>query len=239
MTGDRGTLLLVEDEPGLVRTLGDRLTAEGYRVATAGDGPTGLERALAGGTDIIVLDVMLPGLDGFEVLRRLRERGVATPVVMLTARDAVEEKVVALKLGADDYLAKPFRPIELLARLEAVLRRVRGAALATHEREVPFGPWVLDFHQEALRRGTEPVELTRTEYELLAYLVRRRGHPVSRVELLREVWRYAPTAVSRTVDQHVAQLRRRLGAAGGRHIVTVHGRGYLFRSVGEDTGPHS
>lgn len=223
----RGTVLLIEDAPGLLRTLGDRLSAERWTVQVAVDGRQGLDLACQGGADIIVLDGMLPELDGVEVLRQLRERGVGTPVIMLTARAEVEDKVAALQVGADDYLTKPFRPVELLARMDAVLRRVRGAPLIEAERRVRFGQWTLDLEREELWSGAEPTPLSRTEYELLAYLVRRRGHPVPRAELLREVWRYAPTTATRTVDQHVAQLRRKLG--GDRHIVTVHGQGYRFR----------
>ena len=230
MSDSRGRLLLVEDEPGLLRTLGDRLRAEGYIVEVAPDGFQGLDRALAGAADIVVLDVMLPGIDGFEILRRLREAGSRIPVVMLTARGAVDDKVTALSAGADDYLAKPFQPVELLARLDAVLRRVRGAALAPHERLVAFGRWVLDFEGEALRHDGQPVPLSTTEYDLLAYLIRHRGRALTREELLREVWRYAPTAVTRTVDQHIAQLRRKLADGSPlRPIATIHGRGYRFR----------
>jgi len=227
----RGSVLLIEDDPGLVRTISDRLRAEGYEVRSEVDGDRGLESARAGGSDLILLDVMLPGRDGFDVLRAIRGQGIPTPVIMLTARGQVEEKVVALKLGADDYVTKPFRPIELLARMESVLRRVRGRAPAPHEQVVGFGPWALDLEREELRREGVVVSLSRTEYELLAYLIRSRGRPVSREELLREVWRYAPTTASRTVDQHVAQLRRKLEAGeGSRRILTVHGRGYQFRA---------
>ena len=222
-------MLLVEDEPGLVRTLTDRLTAEGYGLRSTGDGRQATELIEAGGFDLVLLDVMLPGADGFRVLRSVRERGLTTPVIMLTARGQVEEKVMALQAGADDYLTKPFRHTELLARMEAVLRRSRGAALTSGEQLVRFGEWTLDLEREELRGRDGIVRLSRTEYELLAHLVRRRGQPVARTELLREVWRYAPDTSSRTVDQHIAQLRRKLEGAA-RHVVTVHGRGYAFRT---------
>jgi len=222
-------VLLVEDEPGLVRTLTDRLTAEGYGVRATGDGLRATTLITNGGFDLIILDVMLPGLDGFQVLERIREAGVTTPVVMLTARGLVDEKVTALKRGADDYITKPFRPAELLARMEAVLRRARGAALNPGERIVTFGSWRIDFEREELSGPGGPVSLSRTEFDLLAHLVRRRGEPVPRTELLREVWRYAPDTASRTVDQHIAQLRRKL-EGGASHVVTVHGRGYSFRT---------
>lgn len=223
-------MLLVEDEPGLVRTLTDRLNAEGYEVRATGDGRQAIAAVEAGGADLILLDVMLPGPDGFAVLREVRSRGIRTPVIMLTARGEVGEKVTALKLGADDYITKPFRPVELMARIEAVLRRSRGAALAPDEQVVRFGAWTLDLAREELRGSDGMVRLSRTEYDLLAHLVRHRGQPVPRTELLREVWRYAPETSSRTVDQHVAQLRRKLDQAA-RHIVTVHGRGYQFRTT--------
>jgi DNA-binding response OmpR family regulator len=146
---------------------------------------------------------------------------------MLSARGEAGDGV---KLGADDYITKPFRPVELMARIEAVLRRSRGAALAPGEQKVTFGEWTLDLEREELRGSDGVVRLSRTEYDLLAHLVRHRGQPVPRTELLREVWRYAPETSSRTVDQHVAQLRRKLDQAA-RYIVTVHGRGYQFRTT--------
>jgi DNA-binding response OmpR family regulator len=222
-------VLLVEDEPGLVRTLTDRLTVEGYGLRATGDGRQATELIVGRGFDLVLLDVMLPGADGFSVLREIRKRGVTTPVIMLTARGQVEEKVMALQAGADDYLTKPFRHTELLARMEAVLRRSRGAALTPGEEMVRFGDWTLDLEREELRGHDGVVRLSRTEYELLAHLVRRRGQPVARKELLKEVWRYAPDTSSRTVDQHIAQLRRKLDGAA-RHVVTVHGRGYAFRT---------
>ena len=227
----KGSVLLVEDEPGLVRTLTDRLSAEGYAVRATSDGRRAITFMEAGDFDLVLLDVMLPGADGFQVLRAVRERGLTTPVIMLTARGQVEEKVMALQAGADDYLTKPFRHTELMARMEAVLRRSRGAALTSREQVVRFGDWTLDLEREELRGSDGIVRLSRTEYELLAHLVRRRGQPVARKELLKEVWRYAPDTSSRTVDQHVAQLRRKLDDAA-KHVVTVHGRGYAFRLTG-------
>lgn len=234
MTQPKATILLVEDEPGLVRTLGDRLTAEGYSVIAVSDGAAALADGLAESVDAILLDVMLPGRDGFAVLAELRQRGVTKPVIMVTARDPVEEKIAALRRGADDYVTKPFRTGELLARIEAVIRRARGGALTPDERIVRFGPWVLDLHEGVLEGPAGRAALSNTELELLAFLVINRGRAVSREELLREVWRYAPNAATRTVDQHVAQLRRKLTSVPGseRWIVTVHGRGYLFRGGG-------
>lgn len=224
------TILIVEDEPGLALTLSDRLRAEGYAVRIARDGDEAVDAGTAAGVDAILLDIMLPGRDGFAVLATLRERGVKAPVIMLTARDPMDDKVAALRGGADDYVTKPFRAPELLARLEAVLRRARGTPLLADERLVRFGPWTMDLWEERAL-GPVPLELSPTESALLAYLIRQRGTTVPRHELLREVWRYAPTTTTRTVDQHVAQLRRKLEAVpgAGRHIVTVHGQGYAFR----------
>jgi two-component system alkaline phosphatase synthesis response regulator PhoP len=231
VTAPRGSVLLVEDDPGLVRTLGDRLRADGWAVTVAGDGDRALAAARSGAHDLILLDLMLPVRDGVDVLHTLRADGITTPVIVLSARGAVADRVQVLTLGADDYLPKPFRADELRARIDAVLRRVRGAALSPHERVIRFGEWELDLEREELRRSGAVEDLSRTEYELLAYLIRRRGRPVTRNELLREVWRYAPTVASRTVDQHVAQVRRKLDPAEpSRYILAVRGRGYTFRA---------
>lgn len=232
MSGPGATVLLIEDEPGLIRTLTDRLSAEGYGVHHAATGAAGVQAGLTGAADVILLDVMLPDRDGFEVLAELRQRGVVTPVIMVTARDPVEDKVAALRGGADDYLTKPFRVVELLARIEAVLRRSRQTALAPEERVIRFGPWSADLWGGLVTGPAGPLELSQTEFQLLAHLLRRRGHPVSRDELLREVWRYSPDIATRTVDQHVAQLRRKLGVVPGseRQIQTLRGRGYLLRT---------
>jgi two-component system alkaline phosphatase synthesis response regulator PhoP len=229
-----GRLLLVEDEPGLQLTLTDRLVAEGYAVETAGDGETGLARALAGGFDLIVLDVMLPKRDGFDVCRTLRSRGVATPVLMLTARGQVVDRVVGLKLGADDYLTKPFESAELLARIEALLRRA-GQAAAPHATAAGtaryvFDDVVVDVRRAEVTRAGVPVDLSAREFQLLRYFLEHRGATLSRDELLHEVWGYEHTPSTRTVDVHVAWLRQKLEANPKvpQIIQTVHGLGYKF-----------
>jgi two-component system alkaline phosphatase synthesis response regulator PhoP len=220
-------LLLVEDEPSLVLTLTDRLVAEGYRVETAGDGDTAFARASSEAFDLVLLDVQLPGRNGFDVCRDLRQRGVPVPILMLTARGQVVDRVVGLKLGADDYLTKPFEMIELLARIEALLRRARPAEAAGPGVYV-FGDVRLDVRRAEVTKGGAPVALSALELKLLRYLVEHRGTVIPRDELLDRVWGYDATAQSRTVDVHIASLRQKVEANPARpeHIVTVHRLGY-------------
>jgi two-component system alkaline phosphatase synthesis response regulator PhoP len=222
-------ILLIEDEPGLVLTLTDRLTSEGYHVETAGDGTTGLARATSEPFDLIMLDVMLPGKNGFDVCRDLRQQNIDTPILMLTARGQVVDKVVGLKLGADDYLTKPFEMIELLARLEALLRRAPAASTAPPE-AYHFGDVQIDFRRAEVLRNGQPVDLSAKEFQLLRYFVTHRGAALSRDELLDEVWDYDTLPATRTVDVHVAWLRQKLEAnpRHPQHILTVHGLGYKF-----------
>lgn len=222
-------ILLVEDEPSLVMTLGDRLESEGYAVETAEDGDTGYARALEGDFDLLVLDVMLPGKNGFDICRDLRQQKVETPVLMLTARGEVVDKVVGLKLGADDYLAKPFEMMELLARVEALLRRSR-TPLSPDAGSFVFADVRVDFRRGEVLRGGKPVEISALEYKLLQYFIEHRGKVLSRDELLNKVWGYDAMPYTRTVDVHVAALRQKVEPEPGRpqYIVTVHGRGYKF-----------
>jgi two-component system alkaline phosphatase synthesis response regulator PhoP len=222
-------ILLVEDEAGLQLTLSDLLAAEGYEVDAAGDGPSGLAKALQGGFDLIILDVMLPGKSGFDVCKELRQRGVDVAILMLTARTQVVDRVVGLKLGADDYLAKPFDPSELLARAEALLRRVRKQAPQSVMR-YEFDGVEVDFERGEVIRNGSPVSLAAKELQLLRYLVERRGTVVTRDELLTNVWEYQPSITSRTVDVHVAWLRQKLedNPQSPRHFHTVRGVGYRF-----------
>jgi two-component system alkaline phosphatase synthesis response regulator PhoP len=222
-------ILLIEDEPGLVLTLTDRLTSEGYHIEAATDGPTGLARAISKPFDLILLDVMLPGKNGFDVCRDLRQQHIATPILMLTARGQVVDKVVGLKLGADDYLTKPFEMIELLARLEALLRRA-PAATAPSPDAYQFGNVQVDFRRAEVTRKSEPVDLSAKEFQLLRYFVLHRGAALSRDELLNEVWDYDVLPATRTVDVHVAWLRQKLetNPRHPQHILTVHGLGYKF-----------
>jgi two-component system alkaline phosphatase synthesis response regulator PhoP len=222
-------VLLVEDEPGLVVTLSDLLSGEGYAVDTASDGPTGLKRALAEPFDLVILDVMLPGKNGFEVCRELRQHGKDVAVLMLTAKSQLTDRVVGLKLGADDYVTKPFEPPELLARVEALLRRVTKEKLTPVAR-FQFGAVDIDFEKGVVRKGDAAVNLAGKEMELLRYLIDHRGKVVARDELLEAVWQYQPGVSSRTIDVHVAWLRQKLeeNPATPRHIHTVRGVGYRF-----------
>jgi two-component system alkaline phosphatase synthesis response regulator PhoP len=222
-------ILLVEDELGLVMTLSDRLTSEGYTVESANDGETGLARATNETFDLIILDVMLPRRGGFDVCRDLRQRGVGTPIIMLTARGQVTDKVVGLKIGADDYVTKPFEMMELLARVEAQLRRATvGATLSTEVYQ--FGDVRVDFRRAEVYRGQDAVELSAKEFRLLRYLIEHRGAALTRDELLNQVWGYETGVSTRTVDVHVAWLRQKL-EPNQRHpqfILTIHGLGYKF-----------
>ena len=223
-------VLLIEDEPGLVRTLTDRLEAEGYVVAHAADGDTGFARASEEAFDVLLLDVMLPGRDGFAVCRDLRARGVTTPILMLTARGQLTDKVVGLKLGADDYLTKPFQMPELLARLEALLRR-SGERMDAAPDRFRFGDVAVDFDRAEVARNGEHIDLSAKEFRLLRHFVEHRGRLVTRDEALTEVWGYDDaTPTTRTVDVHVAWLRQKLepNPRHPRYFVTIHGLGYKF-----------
>jgi two-component system alkaline phosphatase synthesis response regulator PhoP len=222
-------LLLVEDEPGLQLALSDRLVAEGYRVETAGDGHVAVERATTEPFDAIILDVMLPGRDGFDVAKTVRQQGVHTPILMLTARGQVVDRVVGLKLGADDYLTKPFETIELLARIEALLRRAPTIGGSSVER-YQFGVVLLDARKAEVTKDGALVELSAKEFHLLRYFIEHRGATISREELLQEVWGYQATPSTRTVDVHVAWLRQKLepNPRVPQYILTVHGLGYKF-----------
>ena len=221
-------ILLIEDEPGIVLTLTDRLTGEGYSVESATDGESGLERATSEPFDLLLLDLMLPRMGGFDVCRELRKRGIETPVIMLTARGQVVDKVVGLKLGADDYVTKPFDMSELLARIEAHLRRT---PVAPHPAEgFLFGDVRVDFRKAEATREGQPIELSAREFQLLRYFLEHRGATLTREELLNEVWGYNSMPSTRTVDVHVAWLRQKI-EPNPRHpqfILTVHGMGYKF-----------
>ncbi|MDQ1524725.1 MAG: two-component system, OmpR family, alkaline phosphatase synthesis response regulator PhoP [Pyrinomonadaceae bacterium] len=232
-----GRILLVVDEPGLLMTLTDRLVSEGFAVETAIDGEAGLARALAETFDLIILDVGLPRKNGFDVCRDLRQRSVAVPVIMLTARGQVVDKVVGLKIGADDYITKPFEMMELLARIEALLRRVppaqpgaagviSGAATDVYQ----FGVIRADFRRAEVTREGAPLELSAREFKLLRYLIEHRGATISRDELLNEVWGYNAMPSTRTVDVHIAWLRQKLepNPHYPQFILTIHGLGYKF-----------
>jgi two-component system, OmpR family, alkaline phosphatase synthesis response regulator PhoP len=229
-------ILLVEDEPGLLMTLTDRLLSEGFAVETATDGEAGLQRALAENFDLVILDVGLPRKNGFDVCRDLRQRGAQVPVIMLTARGQVVDKVVGLKIGADDYVTKPFEMMELLARIEALLRRVPPTPAATigatgESGDVyNFGPIHADFRRAEITREGERLELSAREFKLLRYFIEHRGATISRDELLNEVWGYNAMPSTRTVDVHIAWLRQKLepNPHYPQFILTIHGLGYKF-----------
>jgi DNA-binding response OmpR family regulator len=221
-------ILLVEDNARLVLMLRDRLRFAGYHVTTAGDGAAGLELAVTRAFDCIVLDVSMPKLTGFEVCHMLRLRNVDTPVLMLTARSTVDDRVEGLNLGADDYLTKPFEMTELLARIEAVLRRSRRRAAQVDVHH--FGDIEVDLGRMQVRRQGAPVELSDLELSVLRYLIDHRQGVVTREELLASVWKYDEPPLTRTVDVRIASIRQKLGddPARPRLIATVHGVGYKF-----------
>jgi len=223
-------ILVVEDDPAIVFGLKTNLAFEGYEVATAEDLQGALDEAARAAPDLVVLDVMLAGgSSGFEVIERLREKGFGGPILMLSARSAETDKVSALRLGADDYVTKPFSLAELLARVAALLRRA-GAPREAVSQKVRFGACEVDLDARTLRVAGREVELTRLEFDLLAYLIRNAGRVVSRAQLMREVWGMTHDGSARTVDNVVAHLRTKLGedAEGPRHLLTLRGAGYRF-----------
>jgi two-component system, OmpR family, alkaline phosphatase synthesis response regulator PhoP len=221
-------ILLVEDEPGLVLTLTDRLKREGHEVESVADAEHALASAGGRSFDLIVLDVGLPNGNGFDVCRTLRGRGIGAPIIMLTARGQLADKVAGLKLGADDYVTKPFEMAELVARIEAQLRRGGAGRLAPAR--CAFGDVRVDFARAEVHRAGDRVELAARELRLLQYFIEHRGEALTRERLLDEVWGYHATPSTRTVDVHVAWLRQKLEPVPHRpqFILTVHGIGYKF-----------
>lgn len=221
-------ILVIEDEPQMLLGLRDNLELEGYDVMTAADGEEGLSKAASFGPDLVILDVMLPKKNGFDVCRELRTRSQAMPIVMLTARSAETDKVLGLELGADDYVTKPFSITELLARVRAVLRRSGGARIVTDSARI--GDIEFDFALHQARRGTSRVEFTAREFDLLRYFVQHKGEVVTREQILNEVWGYEEFPTTRTIDNFVAKLRQKIERAPHEpeHILTIHGSGYKF-----------
>lgn len=221
-------VLIIEDEPNMVLGLKDSCEYEGYEVAVARNGKEGLEKATTEKPDIILLDVMLPLMSGIDVCRTLRTRGIETPILMLTARSQEIDKVIGLEVGADDYVTKPFSIKELLARIRAHLRRASKQVVDIES--FSFGDVELNFKKYAARKGGEALELSAREFEILRYLIRRRGEIVTRDQLLDEVWGYRSTPVTRTVDNHIARLRQKIeqDPSDPHHIITVHRIGYRF-----------
>ncbi len=224
---EAGTILLVEDEPKVARALEKGLQGEGYRVDLASRGDQGLAMAREGEYDLLVLDLMLPGMEGLEVLRVLREEGWANKVLILTARDTVEDRVLGLDSGADDYLVKPFAFAELLARVRALLRRGEPVA----HRLLRVGDLELDLSARKASLAGEPVELTRREFDLLAFFVKNRDRVVTREMLVRRVWKEAPTSIpmDNVIDVYVHRLRKKVGGGGGESLIrTVRGVGFIL-----------
>ena len=227
MTGHE-TILVVEDDRSTRMAVVENLRYEGYQVVTAADGETGLALAVDKQPDLVVLDLMLPKIIGYEVCETLRKRGIMMPILMLTAKGAEYDKVLGLEIGADDYITKPFSVRELVARVKAALRRERH--LQATDRPAEFGGCVLDFDRSQLTRDSRPVPLTRTEYLLLKYLLTHCGRTCSRRQILNAVWGFDYYGTERTVDRFVAVLRKKIepDPAKPLHIITVQGVGYRF-----------
>jgi DNA-binding response OmpR family regulator len=221
-------ILVIEDEPQMLLGLRDNLELEGYDVQTAADGEQGLIKAAAFNPDLVILDLMLPKKNGFDVCRELRERSASTSIVMLTARSAETDKVLGLELGADDYVTKPFSITELLARVRAVLRRTTSKPPT--DDIVKIGDLEVDFKLHQARRDKRRVEFTAREFELLRYFVQHKGKVVTREQILNEVWGYEEFPTTRTIDNFVAKLRQKIEKAPHEpeHILTIHGSGYKF-----------
>jgi two-component system alkaline phosphatase synthesis response regulator PhoP len=223
-------ILVIEDEPQMLLGLRDNLELEGYEVQTASDGDEGLARAASFTPDLVILDVMLPKKNGFDVCRELRARSNTTPIVMLTARSAETDKVLGLELGADDYVTKPFSITELLARVRAVLRRTGAGGQKPTTDLVKIGDIEIDFKLHQARRGKTRIEFTAREFDLLRYFVQHTGQVVTREQILNEVWGYEEFPTTRTIDNFVAKLRQKIERAphAPEHILTIHGSGYKF-----------
>jgi two-component system, OmpR family, alkaline phosphatase synthesis response regulator PhoP len=227
----RGNVLFVEDEQALQMTVGDRLRNEGYAVEYASNGNEGFEKATQLPFAMIILDVMLPKRDGFDVCKGIREAGLITPILMLTARGQTSDKVSGLKIGADDYVTKPFNMLELMARVEALMRR---APIRPPEQAggMDFGSIHVDLVGTEVTQNGRPVNLSAREFQLLRYLVDHRGATVSREELLKQVWGYSADIYTRTVDVHIASLRQKLeeDPKQPKFVLTVQGFGYKFKA---------
>jgi DNA-binding response OmpR family regulator len=224
-------ILVVEDEPGIAFSLESDLLTEGYEVAVVGDGVEAVQLARAEAFDLILLDVMLPHKDGFEVCRELRRGGLKTPIILLTAKTHEAEKILGLDVGADDYVTKPFSPRELRARIRALLRRANTEAGDEHAEEIlRFGPFELDMIRFELRRDGRVLDTTTTELKLLAALVRNRGRVLTRDQLLDEVWGSVVSVTDRVIDNHVVALRKKIEdqTTAPRYLISVRGLGYRF-----------
>ena len=221
-------ILLVEDEEALCMALSDRLRKDGYEVDFVTDGEKGYEKATSLPFDLIVLDIMLPGRNGLDLCRDIRTAGLGTPILLLTARSEVVDKIVGLKLGADDYVTKPFSIRELLARVKAVLRRT--AVVPKHQDQHSFGDVEVDLRRQRVVRSGKALEVSSKEFELLKYFICHSGETLSRDRLLEEVWGYENFPTTRTVDTHLVRLRQKLepDPEQPQYFLTVHGTGYRF-----------
>ncbi|MBD1210888.1 MAG: response regulator transcription factor [Ignavibacteria bacterium] len=228
-------ILFIEDDAGLALTLTHRLQAQGYSVQHAGTGALGLKYATDSNFDLILLDVMLPDTNGFDVCADIRLRGVRVPILMLTARGQTTDKVVGLNLGADDYMTKPFEVIELLARMEALFRRTQPSTTTTVIQQTDmntlrFADIEIDTRGKEVRKSGIALDFSRKEYELLLFLIERKGDVLERDEILNHVWGYDAMPSTRTVDMHILKLRQKIepNAREPQYILTVHGSGYKF-----------
>ncbi len=221
-------ILIIEDEPAMQLGLKDNLEMEGYTVDVAGDGEAGLQKILAGQHDLILLDVMLPKVSGFDVCKKARAAGIQTPIVLLTARGEEIDKVLGLELGADDYITKPFGVRELLARLKAILRRSQAVNVPGNESTVTIGRLIVNFNTFQTKQDGVDIKLSHKEVEILAYLFKNSNKVVSRYDLLEHVWGYEEQITTRTVDNFIARLRQKVedNPNNPRIILTVHGSGY-------------
>ena len=227
MRGDGFVIAVIEDEELIRKSLVMNLELEGFKVLTAADGEEGVSLVNQQKPDLIIMDVMMPRKDGLQACREIRMAGISTPLMLLTARSTEVDKVLGLDLGADDYLAKPFGMLELIARVKALLRRIHRV---TSIDEIKFSDVVVDFKAYRALKNQEPIELSAREYRLLRYLVSKQGSVVTRDELLDEVWGYNSYPTTRTVDNHIARLRQKIESNidEPQHILTVHGVGYKF-----------
>jgi len=230
-------ILVVEDDRAIVEGLRVALAAEGYEVECARDGRTGLDRARAGAPALLILDIMLPGMSGFEVAKKLRDEGRALPIILLTARGEEDDRVLGLELGADDYVTKPFSVRELLARVRSILRRTRsGEGKRPHVYR--FGDVTVDFKRQAVQKAGRSVELSAREFRILAYLIDHAGEMLSREQLLGEIWGYDAFPTTRTVDNHILRLRKKIEdePESPRYILTQRGAGYVFEPGPREAG---
>jgi len=228
-------ILVVEDDLTIAAGLQQAFVAAGYEVECVADGPTGLERALAGKPALLLLDIMLPGMSGFEITKKLRDQGRRLPIILLTARGEEDDRVLGLELGADDYITKPFSLRELVARVRSVLRRSQAGG--KQPELYRFGNVTVDFKRQEVSKGGRPVELSAREFRILAYFIAHAGTLLSREQLLNDIWGYEIFPTTRTVDNHIARLRKKVEdePETPRYIRTARGAGYLFEP-GDEAG---